>query len=91
MRVVITAFFLGTVAFAAIALGTAFVVLVLAETSGRDELRFAPAGIELLSFERTAGGSETSFGPALLLVPLVGGALNAAAAGVLRARGGAAP
>ncbi len=91
MRIVVTAFLLGAAAVAALALGSAILAMVLAEASGRDAFRVALGELELLSFERRADGSETAFGPALLVLPLLGGFLNAAAAAVLDARGRRGP
>jgi hypothetical protein len=81
----VTACFLGAAAIAALAFGAALVVVVLADASGRDELRVGLGSVELLSFERRREGSETAFGPALLLLPVVGGLLNGLAAAALHA------
>jgi hypothetical protein len=88
VRLAVTAFLLGTAAVAALALGAAFVVIVVADASGREALRIGIGGVELLSFERRGARSETGFGPALVLLPLLGGILNAVSATVLRARAG---
>jgi hypothetical protein len=40
-------------------------------------------GLELVAFERTARGTATTFGPALAVLPFLGGALNAAGAVLL--------
>lgn len=91
MRTAVTAFFLGAAAVAALAVGASLVVALLAEASGREELRVAVADLELLSFERRRGRSETAFGPALVLLPLAGGLLNGLAAALLLGRGRSAP
>ena len=85
MRAAVTAFFLGAAAIAALAFGAALVVVVLADASGRDELRVGLGSLELLSFERRREGSKTAFGPALLLLPVVGGLLNGVVAAALHA------
>jgi hypothetical protein len=82
----VTAFFLGVAAVAALAFGFALVAVVLADASGRDALRVALGDVVLFSFERRPEGSETAFGPALLALPVLGGVLNAGAAGVLEAQ-----
>jgi hypothetical protein len=86
VRVAVTAFFLGAAAIAALAFGAAFVVVVLADASGREDLRVGLGSVELLSFTRRREGSETAFGPALLLLPVAGGLLNGIAAAALHAR-----
>ncbi len=86
-----TGFLLGAAAIAALAFGAALVLVVLADASGRNTLSVGLGGIELLSFERRRAGSETSFGPALLVLPLLGGLLNGLAGAVLHARGRRAP
>jgi hypothetical protein len=91
VRAAVTAFFLGAAAVGALAFGSALVVVVLADASGRDALRIALGGLEVLSFERRGGGSTTTFGSALALLPLVGGLANALAATLLHARGRGAP
>jgi hypothetical protein len=91
VRVGVTAFLLGAAAVGALAFGAALVVVVLAEASGRDALRVALAGVEVLSFERRSGGSTTTFGSGLVLLPFLGGLANALAATVLHARGRSAP
>ena len=91
MRTAVTAFVLGATAVAAVAFGLAFVLVVLAEASGREALRVGVADVEFLMFERRPDGSETAFGPAFVLLPLLGGLANAGAAAVigLRRRGAA--
>jgi hypothetical protein len=87
VRVAVTAFFLGAAAVAALAFGSALVAVVLADASGRDALRVGLGAYELLSFERRSGVSTTTFGGALVVLPLLGGLVNAVAATVLHARG----
>lgn len=86
MRPLLTAFALGVVAVAGLALVAALVLAALADASGRDALRVGLGPLVLVEFERSARGTATSFGPALFVLPLVGGALNAAGAAMLRAR-----
>jgi len=68
----------------AVALGLA----TLADAAGRETFAIAPVGLELVSFERTIRGTATTFGPALAVLPLLGGALNAAGAALLHRRAG---
>ena len=82
-----TAFFLGAAGVGAFAFGVALVLAVLADASGRDALRVGVGGVELLTVERGRDSSATTFGPALVLIPLLGGLLNAFAAALLHARG----
>jgi hypothetical protein len=91
VRIAVTAGLLGAAAVAALALGFAIVVVVLADASGRDAFRLALGDLELVSFERRGEATETSFGPALLVLPLVGGLLNGVAAALLQARRRADP
>jgi hypothetical protein len=91
VRAAVTAFFLGAAAVGALAFGAALVVVVLADASGRNALRVALAGVEVLSFERRSGGSTTTFGSGLVLLPFLGGLANALAATVLLFRGRGAP
>jgi hypothetical protein len=91
VRPAVTAFFLGAAAVGALAFGAALVVLVLADASGRNALRVALAGIEVLSFERRTRGSTTTFGSGLVLLSFLGGLANALAATVLHSRGRGAP
>jgi hypothetical protein len=86
MRTVVTAFALGVAAVGALALVIALVAAALADASGREALRVGLGPLVLVEFERSAGGTATTFGPALFVLPLVGGALNAAGAAMLRNR-----
>ncbi len=79
-------------AFGAAAVGVFAVVLVLvvatlAEASGLDQLQLALGPVVLLAFERSAESSSTTFGPGLIVLPFLGGILNAAGAAMLRNRG----
>jgi hypothetical protein len=56
----------------------------LADASGRETFAVGLGGLALVSFERTAHGTATTFGPALAVLPLLGGAINAAGAMLLR-------
>jgi hypothetical protein len=89
VRALVTAFFLGAAAVAALAVVIALTAAILAEASGRPALHVGLLGVELVSFERSSAGSATTFGPALAVLPLVGGLANAAGAAVIgRAREG---
>jgi hypothetical protein len=67
-----------------LAIATALGLTALADTSGRETFTLGLGGLELVSFERTARGTATTFGPALAVLPLLGGVLNAAGAALLR-------
>lgn len=88
MRATLTAFALGAAATALLAVAVALGLAALADAAGRETFAIGPAGLELVSFERTARGTATTFGPALAVLPLLGGALNAAGAALLRRRTG---
>jgi hypothetical protein len=75
---------LGAAAVGALALVGALAVAALADASGRDAFDLAIAGVQLVAFERTGAGTSTTLGPALALLPLVGGLANALAALVVR-------
>lgn len=83
-----TAFGLGAAATALLAVAVALGLAALADAAGRESFAVGPGGFELVVFERTASGTATTFGPALAVLPLVGGALNAAGAALLRRTGG---
>ena len=83
-----TAFALGAAATALLAVAVALGLAALADAAGRETFAVGPRGLELVSFERTARGTATTFGPALAVLPLLGGALNAAGATLLRGRTG---
>lgn len=86
MRRLVIAFALGTATIAVLTVVGALLAAGLAEASGRRELRVALGPLVVVEFERTAHGSSTTFGPGLLVLPLLGGALNAAGAAILRRR-----
>ncbi len=88
MRATLTAFALGAAATAVLAVAVALGLAALADAAGRETFAVGRGALELVSFERTAGGTATTFGPALALLPLVGGALNAAGAALVRRRAG---
>jgi hypothetical protein len=67
-----------------LAIATALGLTALADASGRETFTLGLGGLELVSFERTARGTATTFGPALAVLPLLGGVLNAAGAALLR-------
>lgn len=83
MRRLVIAFALGAATIAVLAVVGSLVVAALAEASERHELRLALGPLVLLEFERGAHGSSTTFGAGLIVLPLVGGLLNAAAAAIL--------
>jgi hypothetical protein len=83
---VVTAFALGVAAVGALALVSALVLAALADAGGRDALRVGLGPLVLVEFERGPRGTATTFGPALLVLPLLGGLLNAAGAAILRRR-----
>ena len=88
MRAAVTAFGLGAAATALLAVAVALGLAALADAAGRESFAVGLGGLELVVFERTARGTATTFGPALAVLPLVGGALNAAGAALLRRTGG---
>ena len=88
MRATLTAFALGAAATALLAVAVALGLAALADAAGRATFAIGPAGLELVSFERTARGTATTLGPALAVLPLLGGALNAVGAELLRRRAG---
>ncbi len=83
-----TAFALGGAATALLALAVALGLAALADAAGRETFVLGVRGLDLVVFERVDDGTETTFGPALAVLPLLGGALNAAGAAVLRRRPG---
>jgi hypothetical protein len=86
VRTLVTAFALGVSAVAGLALVAALVVAALADASGREALHVGLGPLVLVEFERSPHGTATSFGAALFVLPVIGGALNAAGAAVLRGR-----
>jgi hypothetical protein len=88
VRALVTAFLLGAAAAGALALVVAVTASILAEASGREALRVALLGVELVAFERAPTGSSTTFGPGLAILAFLGGLANAlGAAAISRARG----
>jgi hypothetical protein len=82
----VIAFVLGAVA-AAVALSVAGLVLGIAAQSGDwHSFRVALGPVVFLSYERLPDGTSTAFGNGLTLLALVGGALNALGAALLRRR-----
>lgn len=79
-----TAFALGAAATALLAVAAALGLTALADASGRETFAIGLRGLELVSFERAGDGTATTFGPALAVLPIFGGALNAAGAALLR-------
>ncbi len=77
---------LGTVAVALAVYALALSVGVLAEASGWSSFHAALGPLPLLEFERTDQETATTFGTGLLLLCLVLGALNGAAAVLIRRR-----
>ena len=88
MRATLTAFALGAAATALLAVAVALGLAALADAAGRETFVIGPSGLELVSFEGTARGTATTFGPGLALLPIVGGVLNAAGAALVRRRAG---
>jgi hypothetical protein len=88
VRATLTAFALGAAATAVLAVAVALGLAALADAAGRETFAVGRGALELVSFERAAGRTATTFGPALALLPLVGGALNAAGAALVRRRAG---
>jgi hypothetical protein len=86
VRRLVIAFALGVAAIGVLAVVGALVVAALAEASERRELHVALGPLVVLEFERTAHGTSTTFGPGLIVLPLLGGLLNAAGAAILHTR-----
>ena len=87
MRTLLIAFLLGTVAVGLVAYGVATAVVMLALAEGWSSFRVAVGPLVLVDVERTARGDDVStFGPALAVVAVLGGAVNAAGAPLLRRR-----
>jgi hypothetical protein len=84
VRATLTAFALGAGATALLAVAVALGLAALADAAGRESFAIGHGGLELVSYERTARGTTTTFGPALALLPILGGVLNAAGAALLR-------
>jgi hypothetical protein len=88
VRATLTAFTLGAAATALLAVAVALGLAALADAAGRDNFAVGSGALELVSFERSPDGTETTFGPAVALLPLVGGGLNAAGAALVRRHAG---
>ena len=86
MRSLVIAFALGAAAVGVLAVVGVLLVAALAEASDRTQLHLALGPVALLDFERSDQGSSTTFGPGLVVLPLLGGLLNAAGAALLRNR-----
>jgi len=87
VRATVIAFALGAAATALLAVALALGLAALADAAGRETFAIRLGRLELVSFERSASGTATTFGPALALLPLLGGAVNAAGAALLRCTG----
>ena len=88
MRAALTAFALGAASTALLAVAIALGLAALADASGRETFTIGLDRLALVSFERTAHGTATTFGPLLALLPLLGGGLNAVGAALVRRRTG---
>jgi hypothetical protein len=88
LRAPLTAFALGAAATALLAVAIALGLAALADASGRETFAIGLGGLALVSFERTANATTTTFGPLLAVLPFLGGSLNALGAGLLRRRTG---
>lgn len=86
MRSLLTPFLLGTVAVAVLVYAAALALAIAAATGEWGSLHVALGPVTLVAVERSADETSTTFGSGLALAALAGGALNAAAAGFLRAR-----
>lgn len=84
MRAALTAFALGAAATGLLVVAVALGLAALADAGGRETFALGLGGLDLVSFERTARGTATTFGPGLAVLPLLGGALNAGGAALLR-------
>jgi hypothetical protein len=87
VRGLVIAFALGAAAVGVIAIVLVLVVAALADASGRHELQLAVGPLVFLDFQRSAEGSSTTFGAGLVVLPILGGFLNAGGAAMLRNRG----
>mgnify|MGYP001559433834 CR=1 FL=1 len=82
-----TAFLLGTLAFAIIILAAAFAFVIAADAGGWASTDVSVGPVVFVIFERSADMTSTTFGPGIMLAALLGGAVNAVAARLLRLRG----
>jgi hypothetical protein len=86
VRPLLIAFTLGAVA-VAIAASVAGLALGIAAQSGHwHAFRVALGPVVLLAYERSGGGTSTTFGNGLAFLAAAGGALNALGAVVMRRR-----
>jgi len=83
VRTLVTTFALGAAVVGVLVFVGALAVVTLADASGRSDVSVALGPLVLLAFERGPRGTGTTFGPALVLLPLLGGALNAVGAALL--------
>ena len=86
MRALLIAFVLGCVSVGALATASALAVAVLAEANGWRDLRLAAGPLLFVAWERGEAATATTFGPGLVVLSLLGGALNAFGAALLRRR-----
>ena len=86
MRRLTLAFALGCAAFAIVVVIAAATVAIVADAAAWPAFRVAVGPLLLAEFERGPNVTSTTFGPGLALVPIVGGALNAGAAALVRLR-----
>jgi hypothetical protein len=84
---VMKAFVLGTVVFAVLAYAAAVALALSATEGGWSALRIAVGPFLLVAVEQDGATTVTTFGTGIVLVGLLGGAVNAAAAAALARRG----
>jgi hypothetical protein len=87
MRLLLTAFGLGALAFAALALLGCVALAALADASGRASFELAIGSVVFLEFVREGTSTSTTFGPGVAAAAVFGGALNAGGAALLRGLG----
>jgi hypothetical protein len=88
VRPALIAFVLGTAALGIVASVAGFAVGVAAQAGGWPSFRVGVGPILLFAFTDGKDATSTAFGPGLPLLALVGGLVNAGAAGVLARRRG---
>ena len=86
MRPLVTAFALGFLAGAFVAFVTSLSLSLIADANDWGSFTIGIGALVLLEFERTPTSTAASFGPAIALVGVVGGLLNAAGAALLARR-----
>lgn len=86
MRSLLTPFLLGTAALAVLAYAAALALAIVAAAGDWGALHVALGPVTFVAVERSADETSTTFGAGLALAALAGGALNAAAAGLVRRR-----